>query len=857
MKIFLSSVSAQFKACRDALASDLRAIGCEVKVQEDFQQGSGSLIAQLENYVAQCDRVIALVGDAYGADSASDAIPPGKPPRSYTQWEYFFAIGERLRGPNVAPKDLLVYVASAEYLNGHPVVQSNIESERQQQFVALIKQSGKHRANFEGLDHLCRLVLRDGWQMNDRPAIVKPPFQLPRRALAGKLFGRQALVKRLAERLRNRENTDIWGPAGMGKTAVAAEAIFQIVDNNPANLAASPYPDGIVLLDLYSLKFESPDPAWHHLANSFDESIPTTQSAQDRAIQACRSRSALVIVEGAEEAKDGDRLQQLLSVLPAETVRLVLTRNKAQASSAKPLSVEAQLEGDDALALMREIWENQRDESVVAAVYDRFGGHPLALTWAASQLNAGEESPKTFLAGLNAETLPRINQPGYESHSLFWLFQRSAEHLKPNAKRILSAAGMLAQLPFPLGVAHAVLPDADLTTARAAMIDLVRHGLLRIAEVSDEQWEITHALTYQFARLQTDPTLLTPLGNWTKEALINAMETIKSSVRFNLLEQTLDHTRSLLRQDIGGKTLSVLAEYLRYAGQKTLIQLGRLDLLQVLIETDAEWLNLAGASDTDDEVLQRERYVNSVARGDAERMLGNLDFAALIFNQCLTDRTIRLTNQPTNNRNKRDLFLCLNKLGSLELSRANYVDAQKYIEQGHKVVKDLVAQIGDDLALRDLSISFNSLGDYFNEISDYSEARDHLKKAVRIREEFVTRKPKDWECQRDLSTSLNKLADVEMNDNQLDAAADLYERSVQISIVLANGDGSNSLVKRDLAVTFEKLAEIIYQLDRPVEARVILQSGIDISEQLVALDPYNALWRNDLARMKDRIERES
>jgi hypothetical protein len=33
MKIFLSAVSGQFKACRDQLASDLRAVGAEVVVQ--------------------------------------------------------------------------------------------------------------------------------------------------------------------------------------------------------------------------------------------------------------------------------------------------------------------------------------------------------------------------------------------------------------------------------------------------------------------------------------------------------------------------------------------------------------------------------------------------------------------------------------------------------------------------------------------------------------------------------------------------------------------------------------------------------------------------------------------------------
>jgi molybdopterin biosynthesis enzyme len=81
LKVFISTVSSQFKECRDALASDLRAIGCEVKVQEDFQQGPDTLIAQIESYVDQCDRVIAVVGTAYGCEATQRAIPKTDPPR--------------------------------------------------------------------------------------------------------------------------------------------------------------------------------------------------------------------------------------------------------------------------------------------------------------------------------------------------------------------------------------------------------------------------------------------------------------------------------------------------------------------------------------------------------------------------------------------------------------------------------------------------------------------------------------------------------------------------------------------------------------------------------------------------------
>ena len=56
------------------------------------------------SYIAGCDRVIALVGNAYGWEPSPEAVPLDKPRRSYTQWEYAFARGERsdavsTRGP--------------------------------------------------------------------------------------------------------------------------------------------------------------------------------------------------------------------------------------------------------------------------------------------------------------------------------------------------------------------------------------------------------------------------------------------------------------------------------------------------------------------------------------------------------------------------------------------------------------------------------------------------------------------------------------------------------------------------------------------------------------------------------------
>jgi hypothetical protein len=199
VKIFLSAVSGEFRECRQALASDLRATGHEVTVQEDFQQHGRTLLEKLESYIAGCDRVIALVGHAYGAEPEEEARPGGSR-RSYTQWEYFFAHGERLSVPKAARKDIYVYLASGEYRAAHPVPDGQTAEETQLQvdFIAAIKKSGEDRNAFGSLHELCRLALRDGFRVRDPD---DKPMNLPYRSLGTLFKGREPFLEDLRRKL--------------------------------------------------------------------------------------------------------------------------------------------------------------------------------------------------------------------------------------------------------------------------------------------------------------------------------------------------------------------------------------------------------------------------------------------------------------------------------------------------------------------------------------------------------------------------------------------------------------------------------------------------------------------------------
>jgi tetratricopeptide (TPR) repeat protein len=134
-KIFLSTVSDEFRAYRDQLLSDLTRHNVEVKVQEDFKDLGSDTLDKLDVYIAHCDAVVHLAGDMTGSDPGehalgalrakypdlADKLPPlGEALRngsgvSYTQWEAWLALyhGKLLfiakvadsaaRGPNSTP----------------------------------------------------------------------------------------------------------------------------------------------------------------------------------------------------------------------------------------------------------------------------------------------------------------------------------------------------------------------------------------------------------------------------------------------------------------------------------------------------------------------------------------------------------------------------------------------------------------------------------------------------------------------------------------------------------------------------------------------------------------------------------
>jgi hypothetical protein len=118
VKLFLSSVSAEFGSYRERLRHGLTRPNVEVKVQEDFIVSGNETLSMLDDYIKGCDGVIHVVGDMTGSPAEAPSLTPIKerypdlatrlplaeflqaagPKLPYTQWEAWLALCCTARG---------------------------------------------------------------------------------------------------------------------------------------------------------------------------------------------------------------------------------------------------------------------------------------------------------------------------------------------------------------------------------------------------------------------------------------------------------------------------------------------------------------------------------------------------------------------------------------------------------------------------------------------------------------------------------------------------------------------------------------------------------------------------------------
>lgn len=322
------------------------------------------------------------------------------------------------------------------------------------------------------------------------------PFQRPPRA--EHFVGRERELEEILAALQPGRVVTICGPGGIGKSALAAEAVWMMA---PGNAPPERFPDGIVFHSFYNQSQASQ--ALESIALAFgEEPRPTPRDAARRALA---NRCALLILDGTEDADD---LQAVLNVRGGCGV-LVTSRTRkdalAERQDLRPLS------HDDAVGLLQ-MWggEGAAEAGPSGQICELVGHLPLAVRLVGRYLDETGESAAEYLEWLKETPLQALDHGRRQVDSVPVLLEKSLAQASDEAREVLSVVGLLALAPFarePIAAALVQSPNQ----LRKPLGELVSYGLLLRGGM---RHEVTHALVQTFARRR----LVAPEGALTRMA---------------------------------------------------------------------------------------------------------------------------------------------------------------------------------------------------------------------------------------------------------------------------------------------------------------------------------------------------
>ena len=130
-------------------------------------------------------------------------------------------------------------------------------------------------------------------------------------------------------------------------------------------------------------------------------------------------------------------------------------------------------------------------------------------------------------------------------------------------------------------------------------------------------------------------------------------------------------------------------------------------------------------------------------------------------------------------------------------------------------------------------------------LGDYPRLADVEKRLLAIIQPLADSDPANSAWQRDLSISFEKLGDLAVTQGNLPEAARLFSNALAIRQRLADSDKDNSAWQRDLFYSFYKLSSLEEQRRDLPAALSYAEKCLAVTERLAALSPKNATWQND------------
>lgn len=610
------------------------------------------------------------------------------------------------------------------------------------------------------------------------------PRQLP--ALEPCFLHREEELVWLNDRLHPSAVVAVCGPGGMGKSALAAQAVHQLDDAR--------FPDGIVFHSFYHQP--STEQALQTIVDAFG--FKSEANIESAVRQALSGKQALLILDGAEQADD---LPAVLK-LRGQCGVLITSRKRADAQGLR-LDLKP-LDEQPAAEVFRLYSGVAADDPSVAGICTLLGGWPVALRIAGRYLSSTGESAADYLQWLEQEPFKELAGGEHQEENAALLLRRSVAQVSDEARLALGMAGCLAFAPIAREPLAAIL-EGDERRARKALGELVNYGLL---ETKEERWQVSHALVHTYARtalaLSTDA--LERLAGW----YITFCETAskEGAKGYAHLDPERAHCLRLMESCLTSKLWKevqllegAIDTYLNRQGWWT----EHLAALQMRLTTARQ------AGDRKDEGV----CLNNL--GYTYRRRGELDKAIAWFEQSLPIRRKIGDRQGEG--------VTLNNIGMIYQQQGKHKLALQTYQQSLSIARE----IGDR---KEEGTTLNNIAGVYYAQGNYEQALSYYEQCLPIRQEAIDRIGE--------GATLNNMAAIYRAQGKPSKALDYHEQALAIRQGIGDRTGEARSCW-NLGFTYQDMGDL-------AKAEEYIKQAVQIYEKIG--HPYLEQCRRDLARVR-------
>lgn len=603
---------------------------------------------------------------------------------------------------------------------------------------------------------------------------MRIPLQRPRRVQH--FQGRESEIAGVLEALQPGRVVTLVGPGGMGKSAIAAQVVWQLA---PADEPPETFPDGIVFHTFYDRP--QADAALEHLAASYG--VSEQGRPQDVARRALAGKRALVVLDGAEEADD---LRAVLDVCGSCGV-LVSSRRRQDAPDAM---VEVGVLPPDKAVDLLQAWAGAMaaDEAAAAEICALAGYLPLAVTVAGQYMREQKEPAEEYLDWLQSTPLAALDHGDRRERSVPLLLDRSLVQVSETARRAQAVAGILALAPFPRDLLAAAL-DMEPDATRGPLGELVDYGLLQRVE---EGWQVSHVLvlTYAARRQPASDELLQHLVDYFGDIWRgSAQDNDEGRARMPALRPHVMAVLEALQAQAMWDEVSALSwtvqgylDMLGFWTDRLLVANAALAAARALPDEaeEAKWLGTLG--------------IVYVDQGDWQRAIEMQEQSLEVFE--------RLGDM-------RGMAQAYGNLGIVYHHQGQWARAVEMHKKDLKISK----QLGDTYSMAQ---TYNNLGLVYTDQGRWAQAVEMYEKDLEIGEQLGDI--------YGMAQTYNNLGLVYVGQGQWKRAVEMYERSLELKKSLGDVHG--------MSQTYNNLGVVYHKHGHQARAVEMYEKDLEISERL-------------------------